>query len=236
MTAAHQDQAVVVSVNTRDERTAGVLRAENLVPMELYGAGLTNAHVTADAKTIASQLREHGTTTLLDLVVDDGTPVKVLFREPQYDSVTYNLLHLDLYKVNLKEKITADIPLVFVGESAAVEDLGGTLITPKDSVEVECLPSDLPHELEVNIGILATFEDSLHVRDIKIPAGVTVLDEPDETIASITEPRSEEELLALNEAIVDEGVDTVEVEEKGKEEGETDEGDEESPKSGDTEE
>lgn len=222
MTAAHSDQSITLAVNTRDERTTNMLRAAGLVPMELYGEGFTNANVMADARSVSALLREHGTTTLIDLTVGKEAPIKVLFREPQYHPVTHNLLHLDLFKVNLKEKITADIPLVFVGTSAAVEDLDGTMITSKDTVEVECLPSDLPHELEVNIAKLATFDDTLHVSDIVIPAGVTILDEADEVLASVTEPRSEEELAALNE-VVEEDLESVEVEEKGKE----DESDEE---------
>ncbi len=227
MTAAHHDQTVTVTVQTRDDRRAAQLRTENLVPMEVYGADVENTHVVADATTLTHALKEYGTTTLIDLVIDEKSPVKVLFREPQYHPVTHALLHLDLFKVNLKEKITADIPLVFTGESSAVEDLGGTLITPKDTVEVECLPSDLPHELTVDISSLATFDDSLHVSNIVVPAGVTVLDDPDETIVSIAEPRSEEELAALNEA-VEENLDAIEVEEKGKEDAESEDGDESS--------
>jgi len=235
MTAAHTDQPITLTVEPRDERTASVLRVDKLVPLELYGEGFTNAHVMAEARTVAAMLREHGTTTLIDLTVGKDTPVKVLFREPQYHPVSHDLLHLDLFKVNLKEKITADIPLVFVGVSAAVEDLDGTMITSKDTVEVECLPSDLPHEIEVDIAKLATFDDALHVSDIVVPAGVTILDEPDETLASVTEPRSEEELAALNEA-VEEDLESVEVEEKGKDEEAADEeGDSEPPESKDSE-
>lgn len=227
MTAAHHDQTVTVTVQTRDDRRAAELRSEKLVPMEVYGADIENAHVVADAATLTNALKEYGTTTLIDLIVDKNSPVKVLFREPQYHPVTHALLHLDLFKVNLKEKITADIPLVFTGESAAVEDLGGTLMTPKDTIEVECLPADLPHELSVDISSLATFDDTLHVSNVVVPAGVTVLDDPDETIASITEPRSEEELAALNEAI-EEDLEGVEVEEKGKEDTESEDGEESS--------
>lgn len=184
--------------------------------MSLYGEGIAAAAVTIENKEVTRLMAEHGTTTLVDLVVDDKAPVKVLFREPQYHPVTHTLLHLDLFKVNLKEKITTEVPLEFVGESAAVIDLAGTLITSKDSVEVECLPADLPHELTVDISKLATFEDTLHVSDIVVPAGVVILDEPEETLASVAEPRSEEELAALNET-VEEDVEGVEVEEKGKE-------------------
>lgn len=219
MTIDHTDP-VTLTVEPRDDRTASVLRVADLTPMELYGDGFTNAHVMADSRTVSALLREHGTTTLIDLVVGKAAPVKILFREPQYHPVSHAVLHLDLFKVNLKEKITADIPLEFVGVSPAVEDLDGTFITSKDTVEVECLPSDLPHELAVDISKLATFEDTLHVRDIVVPAGVTVLDDPDETIASITEPRSQEEIDALNEA-VEENLEEVEVEEKGKEDEES---------------
>lgn len=217
MTAAHSDQTVAFTAISRDDRTPALLRREGLVPMELYGTDTANMHVMADARSLSHLLAEHGTTTLIDLTIDKNNPVKVLLREPQYHPVTHAVLHLDLFKVNLKEKIVTDVPIEFVGASAAVIDLGGTLITSKDTVEVECLPADLPHELTIDISRLATFDDSLHVRDIIVPAGVTVLDEPDETLASVTEPRSEEELAALNE-VVEENIEEVAVEEKGKEE------------------
>ncbi|MEK7447724.1 MAG: 50S ribosomal protein L25, partial [Patescibacteria group bacterium] len=98
-------------------------------------------------------------------------------------------------------KITASIPLNFTGDSKAVIDLSGSLITNKSEVEVECLPADLPHEIEVDISVLEDFEAVIHVKDIKVPEGVEIKDDLEETVALVEPPRSEEELAELEEPV-----------------------------------
>jgi len=188
-----------------------------LIPLELYGHGKENRHLVASLKEVTKLYRECGTTTLID-IIDGENRVKVLFTEPQIHPMSHSLVHLDLHAVNLKEKITAEVPISFVGASSAVDDLAGTLIESKQEVEVECLPTDLPHELEVDITSLATFDDVLRVSDIKLPAGVELISDADEVICSVQEPRSEEELAALDEKIEDVDLEeVVAVDEKGKE-------------------
>lgn len=216
----HEEITPVLHVTTRTDDKNGALRRANQVPLVLYGEDITNRHLSADLKEVTKLLREFGETTLIDVVEGDKT-VKVLFREPQLHPLSHQVMHLDLHQVNLKEKVTADVPIVFVGASPAVDNLGGTLIESKQEVEVEALPSDLPHELEVDITSLVDFDSTLHIRDLKVPAGVEILAEEDEIIASVAEPRSEEELAALDEAPEEVDVEAaVAVEEKGKEDGE----------------
>ncbi len=212
----HADTTPVLNVSARGEETSKALRRAGLVPLELYGHGKDNRHLVAPLKEVTRLFRQCGETTLVDVVEGENT-VKVLFTEPQFHALTHSILHLDLHAVNLKEKVTAEVPIVFVGVSAAIDALGGTLIESKQEVEVECLPTDLPHELEVDITPLATFEDTLRVSDIKLPAGVELISDPEEVIASVQEPRSEEELAALDEKIEEVDVEeAVSVEEKGK--------------------
>lgn len=202
------------------EGNAKQLRAKGITPLVLYGKKQEAKSLQADAISFNKIIHQYGTTSLITLEDGPVSGTKVLIREPQFDPVTHQVLHADLFAVNLTEKITATVPLVFEGESPAVEVLGGSLIESKSEVEVECLPQDIPHELVVDVTGLATFEDVLHVSDIKVPAGVEILDEAEEAIASVAEPRSEEELAALDEA-VEEDVDSVAaVEEKEGEEGE----------------
>jgi large subunit ribosomal protein L25 len=104
-------------------------------------------------------------------------------------------LHADFYKVNLDEKIKAMVPVVFVGESPAVKSLGGIFVRNVNELEVEALPSNLPHEIEVDISGLAEFGAQISVADIKLADAVLTAD-AGEIIASITEPISEAELEA----------------------------------------
>lgn len=123
----------------------------------------------------------------------------------------------------MTEKIVTEIPLKFIGEAPAVVDLDGTLLVNRDNIEVECLPTDLVHEIEVDISSLKTFDDLIKVADLKIPKGLEVLNDPNEVVASVTPPRSEEELAEL-EAPVEEKVEEVEeVEKERKEEEEAEE-------------
>jgi large subunit ribosomal protein L25 len=104
----------------------------------------------------------------------------------------------------MDEKIKTEIPLSFTGESEAVEQLEGSLVTNKDAIEVECLPTDLVSEIEVNISSLKTFEDTIKISDLKIPANIEILHDQDEIIALVEEPRSEEELAELEEKSAEE--------------------------------
>lgn len=172
------------------------LRKNGQMPVVVYGSGVDTKHYTVDTKAFTKLLSEAGTSTLIDLAVEGGKAVKVLINDYQHDIITGEMIHADLHQVKLDEKIQTEIALTFVGESAAVKDLGGTLVTPKEAIEVEAYPQDLVAELEVDITSLATFDDKITVADIKVPGNITVITDPEETIAIVTEPRSEEELAA----------------------------------------
>lgn len=177
------------------------LRAEDKLPAVVYGHKQDSVNLVVPAREFAKIYQEAGSSTLLDLSIDGDKVRKVLVHEVQQNVLTGQLLHVDFYQVNMKEKLTTEIPLEFVGVSPAVEVDGGTLITAKSELNVECLPQDLVHSIEVDISTLVTFEDTIRVKDIKVPAGIEVLDEAEEAVASVAEPRSEEEMAALDEAI-----------------------------------
>lgn len=188
----------VLTATNRDilGKKVKILRANGQMPVEVYGDGVTNLHLAVDTKAFTKLLAEAGTSTLIDLKVGEAKPVKVLISDYQHDIITGEMIHADFHQVKLDEKIQTEIALTFIGESVAVKDLGGTLVTPKEAIEVEAYPQDLVSELEVDITALATFDDKLTVADIKVPSAITVLTDPEETIAIVTEPRSEEELAA----------------------------------------
>jgi len=97
------------------------------------------------------------------------------------------------------QKISTDIPIVFIGESPAVRELAGIFITSKYTVSIECLPKDLPHQIELDISGLVDFNTSLTVGDIKVPEEITILDAPEISIATVSAPRKEEEPVVAEE-------------------------------------
>lgn len=187
------------------------LRKDGLIPAVMYGHGTEPISITIDRRAFDKIYDEAGTSALIELKIDDKTPVKVLSREPQIDPVYSGTLHVDFYKVRMDEKIKTEIPLEFIGESEAVATLDGSLVTNRDSIEVECLPNDLVSQIEVDLSALKTFEDSITVADLKIPTGIEVITESEEVIAVVEEPRSEEELAELEEtSAADEEAEAIE--------------------------
>ncbi len=177
------------------------LRREGLVPAVMYSKGKDSVALTIDKKLFDHIYKVSGGNTIIILEVEGDKNRNVLIKQVEKNPVTDNILHADFYQISMKEKITAMIPLRFTGDSKAVMDLGGSLITNKSEIEVECLPGDLPHEIEVDISSLEDFESVLHIKDIKVPEGVEIKDDIEETLAFVEAPRTEEEMAELEEPV-----------------------------------
>lgn len=182
------------------EASATAVRRSQGVPAVLYGHGLTPQSVQVDAKQVQKVLSQAGTTSLVTLnLASQDHPV--IIREVQYHPLKGTLLHVDFYQVRLDEVIQAKVPLTFTGESAAVKDLSGVLVRNLDELSIEALPKDLPHDLPVDISVLDTFEKTIRVTDLQLPAGVKVLEDMEKVVALVQAPRTEEELEALTEEV-----------------------------------
>lgn len=186
------------------------LRGKGLLPAVLYGHGVPNVNLVVPRDEFLRVFKMAGTSTLINLSVD-GKAQKALIHDVAYHPLTDEPLHVDFYQVKLTEKIKTEIPLKFVGEAPAVRELGGSLTVQKETVNVEALPTDLVGEIEIDISSLATFDDVITVANLKVPANIAVLNDPEEVVAVVAPPISEEELAAL-EAPVEEKVEAVEVE------------------------
>lgn len=195
------------------------LRSEGILPAVLYGHEAKNQTLSLDLINFKRIYKEAGTSNLIDLVIDDVPPVKVLLKEPDFDGIRNQPYHVDIYKVNMTEKLTTEIPLNFINESPAVVELEGSLVKNIDALEVECLPADLVSEFDVDLSLLKTFDDVIKVSDIKISDKIEVQSDLEEIVAQVMAPRSEEEMEALNEEVV-EDVEAVEVTEQKAVEGE----------------
>ncbi|MFA6963801.1 MAG: 50S ribosomal protein L25 [Patescibacteria group bacterium] len=201
-----------LKVEIRSEKP-NITRKNNKIPAIVYGKHVDPIAVAIDKLEFERIFRHAGTSHLIEMTAGDQK-FKTLINDFQKHPVTGQILHIDFTKINMKEKIRAEVPLKFVGESNAVINLEGSLINPIDAIEIECLPADLPAEIEVDIAVLDDFEKNIKISDLNIPAGVEVLSDVEEVIAFVQEPRSEEELEALNEEVV-EDVSAIEVENKG---------------------
>lgn len=175
------------------------LRANGQVPGVLYGAKLKESQpVSVSQKDLKAIYAQTGESTLVDLSVGKDI-YKVLIYGLDMHYVKDEILHVDFYAPALDKLVRAEVELNFTGESPAVKELGGIVVKNIQSIEVEALPESLPHELAIDISLLKTFEDQILVQDIQLPKGVTIELDPEEIVASVVPPRSEEELAELQE-------------------------------------
>lgn len=165
------------------------LRAEGIVPGIVYGGGKPAQAIQLGERDLDRMLEKSGASNLFNLVGDGFPKTRVLIREIQRHPVRRNLLHIDFVRVAKGQKITMAVPLHIVGHAPAIE-LGAVLLQNVDSVEVTCLPDNLPHALEVDVSGLADVHDRIYGRDIQLPKGVALAhDYGDEPLVAMNLPR-----------------------------------------------
>ncbi len=177
------------------------LRNTGLIPAVLYGRSIEPMSIQIQEKPLAKVLRQAGTHQLISLQVGSNQPVLTLARDIQRDVIKHSYLHVDFYAVTMSEKVTAQIPLVFVGEAPAVDNLGGILTHGLDEVEVECLPADLIPAIEVSLDSLVHLNDTITVADLQVPAAISILSDLESVVAKVEPPRTIEALEAEEEAV-----------------------------------
>lgn len=209
--------SIAISAHKRAKGDAEKLRASGMVPAVVYGAGMEPQTVAVEKATFEKMYAEAGESTLIDFSVDGGETVKVLVQDIQYNPLNETPIHVDFRQINMNEEMTAMIELEFVGESQAVKE-GGTLLTQMDSVEITCLPKYLVTSIQVDLSVLKTFDDVIHVSDLKFPEGITAHEDGESVVAKVSAPLTEEQLKAMEESTVPASLEQIEVEKKGKKE------------------
>ena len=181
-------------------RKVKTLRKKGIIPAVVYGLKAKSIPLEIDYSEFEKVYKEAGESTVIKLKTGKESK-NVLIYDVAMDSVSDKFIHVDFYEVRMDKPITAVVPLVFEGEAPAVKNLEGVLVKNITEIEVEALPANLPHEIKVDISVLKTFEDLIHVKDLKIPDGVKISVNPDEIVALVSPPRSDEELKSLEEKV-----------------------------------
>ncbi len=191
------------------------LRQQGLIPANVYGHGIASYPIQIDAKQLGQVLARAGTSKLVDLrLPSEREARRAIVRHVQRDPVTHKLLHVDFYQVRMSEKLKAEVHLNYVGEPPAVAAGQCLLLRNLASIEVECLPDNLPQSIQVDLSDLETLDEAVHVRDLVVPPGVTVLTDIDELVAKVVAVRVEKEEEAVKpEAPVEAAPEAVEEEE-----------------------
>ncbi|MBU2564456.1 50S ribosomal protein L25 [Patescibacteria group bacterium] len=189
---------ISLNAKIREKENVKTLREKGLIPAVVYGRGQKNISLSLDYQEFKKALETAGESTIIKLKVNNEIK-NVLIYDVAKDPITDKFIHIDFYQVRMDEIITAEVRLAFEGESSAVKTLEGILIKTMNEVEVEALPGDLPHELKIDLSILETFDDHIKIKDIKLPEGVKIKLDPEDVVASVAPPRTQEELEELEE-------------------------------------
>jgi large subunit ribosomal protein L25 len=190
------------------------LRRGGQTPCNIYGHGIESLPGQVDSRKLGHLLARAGGTDLISIKMKgEASPANVLIRDVQRNPMTGDPIHVDFYQVRMTEKLKAEVPLVFVGEAPAIKLKNVSLLHAMNTLQIEALPDDLPHNIEVDISVLAVPEQSLHVKDIKVSDKITILADPEQMIIKVAEVRKEAEVVApVAEAVEGEEVAAAETE------------------------
>jgi large subunit ribosomal protein L25 len=181
---------------TRRDRQAGktvkALRREGYLPAVMYGHHFEPVAILLEAHSANIALAGLSASTIVTIDLE-GSEQATLIREKQKDYLRNSLLHVDFQVLSLTEKIRAAVNVELIGTSPAVKDFNAVIVSNVSKVQMEALPSDLPQSVKVDISALKAVGDSIHVRDLVVGSGVTVLDDPEEIVVVATGAAAEEE-------------------------------------------
>ncbi len=201
------------------------LRREGRIPAVLYGPDVEPLSLAADWRELRQVLLDAGGTQIIELNIE-GDKVPTLARVVQRDPIRGDILHVDFYRVAMDRLISADVPVMLVGENPLAEAGTAILVHSLNSLSVEALPASLPPHIEVDVARLTEIGDQLLAGDLEMPEGVVLLTDPEEFVIKLdypVMPEEEEEEDELEELLVEESAEPeVITARKEKEEDETD--------------
>ncbi len=180
------------------------LRRAGKLPGVIYGRHVEPIAISLEAHSTGLAMTKLTSSSLVTIKLD-GTEYPALVRDRQRDYIKGNLTHVDFLAVDLNEKIRTMVGLHFIGVSSAVKDYNGVLVHNLEQLEVECLPTDLPERIDIDISVLKQIGDGIRVHDIAISDKVTILTDGDEMVAVVTlakEEATEDATVAVADAEV----------------------------------
>lgn len=191
-------EKVVINATKRDVvgKQVKALRREGKLPAVIYGRHTEPININLDAHSASLALAKLTASSLVTINVD-GTEYPTLVREKQRDYIKNRLLHVDFLAVSMTETLRTNVRVYFFGVSGAVKDFNAVLVHNLEQLEVECLPTDLPERIDVDISVLAKPGEGIRVRDVKVADNVRILNDPDTMVAVATFAKVEEEVAAV---------------------------------------
>jgi len=180
--AKEQKNTLVLSATKREPgKKAGHIRKEKGLPAVFYGTKTTSTPVTLSLGAFMRAWRQAGESGIITLNLDEGN-LDVLIHEVAVAPVTSLPIHVDFYAIDKDKKVTVNVPLDFVGEAPIAKTGEGTVVKVMHEIEIEALPKDLPHDIQVDLSTMDSLESHIAVKDLPLPTGVEATDEPEEVV------------------------------------------------------
>lgn len=217
---------LVLKAEKREELKAAnpkKILAAGYLPAIIYGSGIKTLHIKLNHQSFLKVFDVTGESQVVSIELD-GKNIQVLTHQIQRDPVTDKIIHVDFYQFKKDHKFQVEMPIKFIGESPAVKEGGGILVTALDSITIECLYADLISEIEVDLSVLKEINDSIHVADVHLGENIRIVTPPEQAIAIVkavqVEKEVEEEKPEVEEGIEGEEVAEGEESKEGGKEGE----------------
>lgn len=205
---------ITLDAQARDlSQNLNTLRKEGKMPAVFYGKKTESTPITLVQKDFIKVWKQVGESGVVTIKTPKGV-VETLIHAVDIDPVSDVVRHVDFYVFEKGKKVEVDVPLEFVGVSPAVKDLSGNLVKSLHELKISADPQSIPHEIQVDISTLVDFDSRITAGDIKLPAGVTLIELPEEVVALVARPREEKE----EEEAAPVDLSSIEVEKKGKKE------------------
>lgn len=177
------------------------LRSAGIIPANISGRGEASQAVQVEGRAFEELRRTHSTTGIISLRTSGARRGQTtLIRHVQRDPITTRILHIDFFRVSLRDRITVKVPLRFTGVAPGVKIEGGVLLHLLEALEVECAAGDLVEALEIDVSGLEHIDDTIHAKDIILPENYTLTTDPEEAVVKVIPPRVEKAEEALAEA------------------------------------
>lgn len=201
-----------INIESRNAKgNLNALRSSGKIPAIMYGPKQESKTIAVSYNEFIKVFKDAGESSVVELVDKEGQ-YDALIHEVDYDPVTDIPRHIDFYVIEKGKKVEVAVPIVFDGVAPAVKEKGGILVKVMRELEIEASPKDLPHEIHVDISTLTEMDSRISASEIKLPSGVTLKTNPNETVASIAQVQEEKE-----DAPTSVDMSAIEVEKKGKE-------------------
>lgn len=182
-----------MEANIRDSKIKPkALRSSGMVPGIYYGRGKTAVGLSLNYQLLRKTYEKAGSNTIVELSMD-GKKMPVLIHEIQFDPLFDTISHVDFIHVDMEKEVTTNVKVIIIGTAPAVKNLGGILDVQKHEIKIKCLPKDLIHGIEVDVSGIEDFHTSVHVKDLKVPSTVKILDNPEDTVVTATPQKVEKE-------------------------------------------